>query len=153
VGDLFQGNFTGHQNAYKSLLLSILIINTLISAGYVTNFIHLKASAMNKSFNLLFYVKRSKTNAEGLAPVYLRITVDGVRIEVSSKRYVNPDKWNTNEQKLTGNSEDVKTINAYLKTLEHQVYDVHRDMIERKFNSPREIFRRGIILARREATA
>jgi len=87
---------------------------------------------MNKSFNLLFYVKRSKTNAEGLAPVYLRITVDGVRIEVSSKRYVNPDKWNTNGQKLTGNNEDVKSINAYLKTLEHQVYDVHRDMIERK---------------------
>ncbi|XHR97444.1 site-specific integrase [Mucilaginibacter sp. UC70_90] len=87
---------------------------------------------MNKSFNLLFYVKRSKTNAEGLAPVYLRITVDGVRIEVSSKRYVNPDKWNTNGQKLTGSNEDVKSINAYLKTLEHQVYDVHRDMIERK---------------------
>ncbi|MET3609418.1 site-specific recombinase XerD [Mucilaginibacter rubeus] len=87
---------------------------------------------MNKSFNLLFYVKRSKTNAEGLAPVYLRITVDGVRIEVSSKRYVNPDKWNTNGQKLAGNSEDVKSINAYLKTLEHQVYDVHRDMIEQK---------------------
>ncbi|WEA01864.1 site-specific integrase [Mucilaginibacter sp. SJ] len=87
---------------------------------------------MNKSFNLLFYVKRSKTNSEGLAPVYLRITVDGVRIEVSSKRYVNPDKWNTNGQKLTGSNEDVKSINAYLKTLEHQVYDVHRDMIERK---------------------
>ncbi|WP_426587554.1 site-specific integrase [Mucilaginibacter sp. R-33] len=87
---------------------------------------------MNKSFNLLFYVKRSKTNAEGLAPVYLRITVDGVRIEVSSKRYVNPDKWNTNGQKLSGNNEEIKSINAYLKTLEHQVYDVHRDMMERK---------------------
>ncbi|MEO3403236.1 site-specific integrase [Mucilaginibacter sp. CAU 1740] len=87
---------------------------------------------MNKSFNLLFYVKRSKTNAEGLAPVYLRITIDGVRIEVSSKRYVNPDKWNTNGQKLTGNNEDTKSINAYLKTLEHQVYDVHRDMMEHK---------------------
>ncbi|WP_114937803.1 site-specific integrase [Mucilaginibacter endophyticus] len=87
---------------------------------------------MNKSFNLLFYVKRSKTNAEGLAPVYLRITIDGVRIEISSKRYVNADKWSTNGQKLTGNNEDTKSINAYLKTLSHQVYDAHRDMIERK---------------------
>ncbi|MGF7077634.1 site-specific integrase [Mucilaginibacter sp. 3215] len=87
---------------------------------------------MNKSFNLLFYVKRSKTNAEGLAPVYLRITVDGVRIEISSKRYINPDKWSTNGQKLTGSNDAAKSINAYLKTLEHQVYDVHRDMIERK---------------------
>jgi site-specific recombinase XerD len=87
---------------------------------------------MNKSFNLLFYVKRSKTNVEGLAPIYLRITIDGSRIEISSKRYVNPDKWNTNGQKLTGNNEEVKSINAYLKTLEHQVYNVHRDMMQRK---------------------
>ena len=64
---------------------------------------------MNKFFNLLFYVKRTKTNSDGLAPVYLRITIDGARIEISSKRYVNPDKWNTNGQKLNGNNEDAKT--------------------------------------------
>lgn len=87
---------------------------------------------MNKFFNLLFYVRRAKVNAYGFAPVYLRITIDGERIEISSKRYVNPDKWSTSGQKLTGNSEDAKTINAYLKTLEHQVYDVHREMMEKK---------------------
>ncbi|QTE40998.1 MULTISPECIES: Arm DNA-binding domain-containing protein [Mucilaginibacter] len=47
---------------------------------------------MNKAFNLLFYVKRLKTNAKGLALIYLHITVDGVYIEISSKRYINPDK-------------------------------------------------------------
>jgi site-specific recombinase XerD len=87
---------------------------------------------MNNFFNLLFYVKRTKTNADGLAPVYLRITIDGARIEISSKRYVNPNKWNTNGQKLNGNNEDAKSINAYLKTLEHQVYDAHREMMEKK---------------------
>jgi site-specific recombinase XerD len=69
---------------------------------------------------------------EGTAPVYLRITIDGKRIEVSSKRYVNPDKWNANGQKLSGSGEDVKKLNAHLKTLEHQVYDIYRDMIEKK---------------------
>ncbi|PWK79240.1 integrase-like protein [Mucilaginibacter oryzae] len=63
---------------------------------------------MNKSFNLLFSVKRSKTNTECFAPVYLCITIDGVHIEISSKRYVNPDKWNINGQKLTHNNEDKK---------------------------------------------
>lgn len=87
---------------------------------------------MNKSFNLLFYVKRSKTITDGTAPVYLRITIDGERIEISSKRYVNPDKWNTNGQKLIGNSEDVRTFNSYLKTLNHGVYEAHRLMMERK---------------------
>src|SRR3569833_1823153 len=87
---------------------------------------------MNKSFGLLFYLKRSKMNAEGLTPVYLRITIDGARVEVSSKRYVNPAQWNTSRAKLNGTSEGVRTINTYLKTLEHEVYEVHRVMIERK---------------------
>jgi hypothetical protein len=87
---------------------------------------------MNKSFALLFYVKRSKMTGAGTAPVYLRITIDGERIEISSKRHVNPEKWNTNGQKLNGSSEDVRTLNAYLKTLEHQVYEVYQNMIERK---------------------
>ena len=87
---------------------------------------------MNKSFGLLFYSKRTKTNANGLAPIYLRVTIDGEHVEISSKRYINPNRWNTNRQKLKGTSEDVKTVNAYLKTLEHEVYDVHRIMIEKK---------------------
>jgi site-specific recombinase XerD len=87
---------------------------------------------MNKSFGLLFYVRRSKTATDGTAPVYLRITIDGERIEISSKRYVDPAKWNTGGQKVNGTGEDVRALNAYLKTLEHEVYETHRSMIERK---------------------
>jgi site-specific recombinase XerD len=71
-------------------------------------------------------------NAEGVAPVYLRITIDGARIEISSKRYVKPGQWSTNRQKVNGTNEEVKSINAYLKTLEHEVYEVYRTMIEKK---------------------
>jgi site-specific recombinase XerD len=87
---------------------------------------------MNKTFGLLFYVKRSKMTTDGTAPVYLRITIDGERVEISSKRYVNPDKWNTNGQKLNGTTEDVRTLNTYLKTIEHQVFEIYRNMIEKK---------------------
>jgi hypothetical protein len=87
---------------------------------------------MNKSFSLLFYVKSSKMSADGTAPIYLRLTVDGQRIEVSSKLHANPSKWNTSAQKLNGTGEYVRSVNEYLKTLEHQVYEVHRQMIEKK---------------------
>ena len=87
---------------------------------------------MNKFFSLLFYVKSSKMSADGTAPIYLRLTVDGQRIEVSSKRHANPSKWNTSAQKLNGTGEYVRSVNEYLKTLEHQVYEVHRQMIEKK---------------------
>nr|WP_294949041.1 site-specific integrase [uncultured Mucilaginibacter sp.] len=87
---------------------------------------------MNKSFSLLFYVKSSKMSADGTAPIYLRVTIDGQRIEISSKRQANPSKWNTSAQKLNGTGEYVRSVNEYLKTLEHQVYEVHRQMIEKK---------------------
>lgn len=87
---------------------------------------------MNKSFGLLFYVKRSKMNDDGFAPIYLRITIDGERAEISSKRYVKPDQWNTNRGKVNGTSEEVRSINAYLKTVEHEVYETYRAMIENK---------------------
>ena len=87
---------------------------------------------MNKSFNLLYYVKRTKTSADGTAPIYLRITIDGERIEISAKRSVNPCKWNANAQKLNGNGGEVKSINNYLKSLEHRVYEVHREMVDKK---------------------
>ncbi|SDS97506.1 Site-specific recombinase XerD [Mucilaginibacter mallensis] len=87
---------------------------------------------MNKTLSLLFYLKRSKITDAGTVPVYLRITVDGERIEISSKRYVNPDKWNASGQKLNGSGEEVKTLNAYLRNLEHQVYEAQRIMSDKK---------------------
>jgi site-specific recombinase XerD len=87
---------------------------------------------MNKTFGLLFYVKKTKMIANGTAPVYLRITIDGERADISSKRYINPDKWNASGQKLGGSGEEVRALNSYLKTLEHQVYEAHRNMIEKK---------------------
>ncbi|HCN84279.1 MAG TPA: recombinase, partial [Sphingobacteriaceae bacterium] len=40
--------------------------------------------------------------------------------------------WNANGQKLGGSGEEVRALNIYLKTLEHQVYEAHRNMIEKK---------------------
>jgi len=78
---------------------------------------------MNKTFGLLFYVKKTKMIANGTALVYLRITIDGEWADISSKRYINPDKWNANGQKLGGSGEELRALNIYLKTLEHQVYE------------------------------
>lgn len=87
---------------------------------------------MNKTFSLLFYVKKAKTVANGTAPIYLRITIDGKITEMAAKRYVLPEKWNPAAQKVTGSSEEVKALNAYLKTLEQQVYEAQHQMLKDK---------------------
>ncbi|MCX8525594.1 Arm DNA-binding domain-containing protein [Chryseobacterium formosus] len=38
---------------------------------------------MNKTFNLLFFIKKNKIRTSGTAPIYLRITVDDKAAEVS----------------------------------------------------------------------
>ena len=54
---------------------------------------------MNKTFGLLFYLKKSKVDAQGKIPIYLRITIDGKRAEISTKRTIEIEKWNVKANK------------------------------------------------------
>lgn len=85
---------------------------------------------MNKTFNLLFFVKKSKVRPNGTAPIYMRITIEGKKADISSKRYIEPQKWDNKVQKVIGNSQETKTLNVYLKTLEQRVYDYHYQMLK-----------------------
>lgn len=87
---------------------------------------------MTKSFALLFQLKRTKKLSNGNAPIYLRINIDSERVEIATKRTANPDKWNAIAQKVIGNTEDARSVNNHLKTLEQKAYEVYREMIERK---------------------
>ncbi|MEN4760772.1 Arm DNA-binding domain-containing protein [Chryseobacterium sp. C39-AII1] len=85
---------------------------------------------MNKTFNLLFFIKKNKIRTNGTAPIYLRITIDGKAAEIAAKRYIDPKKWDNKSQKAVGNSQEAKTLNLYLKTLEQKVYDFHYLMLK-----------------------
>lgn len=85
---------------------------------------------MNKTFNLLFFIKKNKIRTNGTAPIYLRITIDGKAADITAKRYIDPKKWDHKARKAMGNSLEAKTLNGYLKTLEQKVYDSHYLMLK-----------------------
>jgi site-specific recombinase XerD len=85
---------------------------------------------MNKTFGLLFYVKRAKIDNNGKAPIYVRITVDGIRSELSIKRSIEIERWNTEAGKVKGNSEEVKSINTYIDVVRNKIYDHHKRLID-----------------------
>jgi len=85
---------------------------------------------MNKTFNLLFFIKKSKIKANGTVPIYLRITIDGVPKEISAKRSILLKDWDNRFQKVIGNSIEVKALNAYLKALEQEVYNAHHYLLK-----------------------
>jgi len=86
---------------------------------------------MNKKLGLLFFLKKSKMNANGLVPIYLRITIAGVRTDISSKRFIDNAKWNNQSQKVTGYSEEVRSINCGLKAMEMKIYKVYGEMADK----------------------
>ena len=88
---------------------------------------------MISAFCLNFALKKTKILANGTAPIYLRLTIEGHRIEFTTRRYLNPSRWNTAAQKMRGTNEEARTFNLYLKTFEQQVYDAHRQLIDGNF--------------------
>ena len=63
---------------------------------------------LEKSFSLLFYLKKPKNYLKGPMPIYVRITVDGIPKEISTSRQCDPDRWNANAGRVNGTKEDVK---------------------------------------------
>lgn len=85
---------------------------------------------MNAKVSILFYAKRAKTTAKGQVPIYLRVTVDGTRIEITTKRFVELSKWCTSAGKMKGNSEESRSINSYLDILKGKVYDAQKEILQ-----------------------
>jgi len=79
---------------------------------------------------VLFYVKKQKNYTSGDAPIYLRITVDGKRSEITTNRECIPEKWNSKSGRLIGSKEEVKSFNAFLNNLQTKVYEAHRYLSE-----------------------
>lgn len=85
---------------------------------------------MNKTFGLLYYLKKSKVNTQGKAPIYLRITIDGKRTEISTKRSIEIEKWNSQSNRAIGRNEAIRELNSYLDILTSKVYQNHRELLE-----------------------
>jgi len=70
---------------------------------------------VEQSYGLTFFLKSSKN--EKIRHIYVRITVDGIPKETSTKRKWYIDRWDQKEGKAVGTKEDAKTINLFLESL------------------------------------
>lgn len=86
---------------------------------------------LEKSLGLMFFLKKPQDYVEGLVPVYLRITVDGLPKEMSTKRMWDPDRWNVKANRAAGTKDDAKSLNNYLDILQGKAYDTRTALIDR----------------------
>lgn len=86
---------------------------------------------LEKSFSLLFYLKKPKKYVSGNMPIYMRITVDEIPKEISTGRNCDPTKWNVTAGRCNGTKEDIKSLNAFLDTLQTKVHEARRKLLEK----------------------
>ncbi|MDB5125275.1 MAG: integrase family protein [Mucilaginibacter sp.] len=84
---------------------------------------------MKTNFSLLFYLKKQKVYASGPMPVYMRITVNGKRAEVSAGRDCEPSGWNSHAGRGIGTKSETRALNSYLDTLQTKVMNAHQQLI------------------------
>jgi site-specific recombinase XerD len=84
---------------------------------------------MNNRFNLLFYFKKPKNYRKSMLPIYMRISADCQRTEISTQRKWDPARWNMAAGRAIGTKEDARALNAHLDTLQAKVYEAQRQLI------------------------
>lgn len=85
---------------------------------------------LNKRFSLLFYLKKAKNSKQEKSPIYLRITVESERSEISVQRSCEPSRWNVHSGRANGTKEEIRSLNSYLDTIQIKAYEVHRSLID-----------------------
>jgi site-specific recombinase XerD len=85
---------------------------------------------LEKSFGLMFFMRKPKNSPNGNYPIYLRITIDGTASELSTKRKCHTSSWNAKTGRSNGIKESIKELNYFLDTLAQQVYQAKRRLIE-----------------------
>ena len=85
---------------------------------------------MEHRISILFYIRKSKMTKDKLTPIYLRITVNGQRIEQSILRYVEVARWGVTAGRVKGSGAEARQLNAYLDTVTSKVYKLEREMVQ-----------------------
>lgn len=87
---------------------------------------------MQNTFSLLFYPKGNDIDNNGNAPIYLRITVNGKRSEISINKKIPLIKWNSSAGKIKGTTSDVRELNQYMDSIKYRVQKIYDHLIKER---------------------
>ena len=85
---------------------------------------------MNVKTTLHFYAKSTKANSDGLFPIYVRLTVDGKRLEYSTKKFIDQSKWSSESSRMKGNSEEARSINSLLDFTRNRINEIQFEILK-----------------------
>ena len=84
---------------------------------------------LEQSYGLNFFLKTPNLKSKSIRYVYLRITVDGIAKETSTKRKWDVNRWDQKTGKATGTKEDAKSLNFFLESLTTKINSHKIDLL------------------------
>ena len=75
-----------------------------------------------------FQLKKSKSRADGICPVYGRCTMNGQRFEISTGFFLSSGMWDESKQLVKGRTEDVRIINNRLDKIRTRIHDIYNQL-------------------------
>ncbi|WP_293940041.1 Arm DNA-binding domain-containing protein [Sphingobacterium sp. UBA5996] len=83
---------------------------------------------LENSFGEMFFLKTPEKK-ESIRVVYLRITVDGIPKEISTRRKWDVARWNQKSERASGSKEDAKSLNYFLDSLSNRISNYRTELI------------------------
>jgi hypothetical protein len=84
---------------------------------------------MVQSYSVAAILRTEQRTKSESGYVMIRITLEGRRAELSTKRKVDPERWDSKAGRVKGNKEDAREINNLIETMILNVNRIHRKMI------------------------
>lgn len=86
---------------------------------------------MFNGIKVLFYVRKTKVNKDGMVPIYFRATMNGQRFETTTTRYVELSKWSQQFERVLSDPRDKKSkeTNVYLDMLQAKVFGIEKKFL------------------------
>jgi site-specific recombinase XerD len=105
---------------------------------------------MSQNFKTIFFLKKGKRSKAGALPVYVRITIDGSRVEWSVQRKCERAKWNQAAGKMSGTKGDAVQLNQYLDTIRTRIFELQKEYMLKNIPLTPEIAKQKLLNQQQE---
>lgn len=84
---------------------------------------------MKVNMSVLNWLNKARMNqSSGKVPIYVRVTVQGKRAELSTGKSILPEQWIVNAGRMKGCSVEARTINHFLDTVSVRLHKIFEDI-------------------------
>lgn len=85
---------------------------------------------MRDTFNILFYIKKNEPKKDGSVVIMVRITINGVRSQFSSKLLVQPDQWDNKLERVKGYTAEARNLNRAIDNIRAKITTNRNKLME-----------------------